>query len=1083
MPMKTARPGIARTISTSNDVGIAATLHTMQIQQPPLHQLASKSTNLPFLSTVDTLSGVLQDVGKLIEHFPYIEGIAGILRGIIKIRQEMKDAEEYCKEVIDHVLDLSNEIILKLQKISESIQKDRLEHVQNDLKEYHGFLKEVLHDVEKYLQGYQDRNLFVKWIYRNTDIIKKLEKRTIRFKEKYESRVIFNIAIMITAPQNSTSTNPPPLWTPIPNPAPMFGRGSEMEDMLSHMRANKPLRIAILGPGGMGKTTLALHFLHTQAVMEEYPSRLFISCEGRNSLDELLLDLAEQIRIPSEQRKEYLQDQILVALRDLPTVICIDNLETLWESAKLRPVTEDFLNRLSSIQSLGLIITIRGNQRPNRVTWPRPLLKPLPSLSIESSLQTFEEIVGLQPDNKVEMLLQEVEGIPLAITLISYLIRDNVESPDALWRRWQQEKNRVLETGPDKNSSLTISISLSFNSSRMTDDSRELLWLLSFLPDGLSNVNEMLEDITGYIPHFCQALSVLKSVSLVQINRQLSVERIHILSPIKYFTLGSMSSFKLQESMLEFFVNLLSKYNNKSDPQAHQIIPGEFYNISHLLTACYDKGQPELNIIQATIKWTNWALYLGRPLDNLIIRAIENAYVTDLKADCHSALGQVCLYKDKLHDAQSAFQEALGLHKQAQSILGQATDLRWLGDLYLLTGHLEEAEKSFLDAVEYHKQAQDILGQADDLWHLGNLYLRRGQLEEAETSLLDALELYKQAQDILGQANDLRCLGDLYLRRGQLEEAEKSILDALELHKQAQSIFGQAYDLQSLGDLYLCRGQLEEAEKSLLDALELHKQAQDSLGKANDLQSLGDLYLRRGQLEEAEQSFLDALELHKQAQDILGQANDLWRLGNLYLRRGQLEEAEKSFLDALELHKQVQDILGQANDLWRLGSLYLQRGQLEEAEKSLLDALELHKQAQDILGQANDFRCLGDLYLRRGQLEEAEKSLLDALELHKQAQSIFQQAYDLQSLGDLYLRRGQLEEAEKSLLDALELHKQAQSIYGQAYDLQSLGDLYLCRGQLVEAKRCLNTALQLFRDIKLPEWETHALQLLSKLSS
>ncbi|KIJ38861.1 hypothetical protein M422DRAFT_258508 [Sphaerobolus stellatus SS14] len=197
--LKTARPDIARATSTTNNVGIEATLPTLQIQQL---QPASKATNLPVLNTVDTLLGILQDVGKLVEPFPYIEGIVGILRGVIKIRQEMKDAEEYCKEVLDHVLDLSNEILLKLQKISELIQKDRLEHVQNDLKEYHGFLKEVLHDVEKYLQRYQDRNRLVKWIYRNTDIIKKLEKKTIRFKEKYESRAIFNIAIMVTAPQN-----------------------------------------------------------------------------------------------------------------------------------------------------------------------------------------------------------------------------------------------------------------------------------------------------------------------------------------------------------------------------------------------------------------------------------------------------------------------------------------------------------------------------------------------------------------------------------------------------------------------------------------------------------------------------------------------------------------------------------------------------------------------------------------------------------------------------------------------------------------------------------------------------------------
>ncbi|KIJ38864.1 hypothetical protein M422DRAFT_176082 [Sphaerobolus stellatus SS14] len=375
----------------------------------------------------------------------------------------------------------------------------------------------------------------------------------------------------------STSAGPSPPWTPIPFPAFMLGRESEMENMLSHMRVNKPLHIAILGPGGMGKTTLALHFLHTESVINAYPSQLFISCEGRNSLDELLLDIAEQVGIPSEQRKEYLQNQILGALKKLPIIICLDNLETLWEPATLRTITEGFLNHLSGIQTLGLIVTIRGNQRPNGVTWPQPLLKPLPALKIESSLKTFENIVGIQPDENVQRLLKDVEGIPLAITLISNLIRDEAESPEALWSRWQKEKTKVLETGQDRKSSLTISINLSFNSPRMTEDARELLHLLSFLPKGFSNANQMLEDIQRYIPQFRQALTVFKSVALVEIDQQL--QRIHVLSPIKHFTLECRSYFRLQKPTTEFFIDLLSKYQDKTSFRAHQVITPEFYNI------------------------------------------------------------------------------------------------------------------------------------------------------------------------------------------------------------------------------------------------------------------------------------------------------------------------------------------------------------------------------------------------------------------------------------------------------------------------------------------------------------------------
>ncbi|KIJ38810.1 hypothetical protein M422DRAFT_258446 [Sphaerobolus stellatus SS14] len=414
---------------------------------------------------------------------------------------------------------------------------------------------------------------------------------------------------------------------------------------------------------------------------------------------------------------------------------------------------------------------------------------------------TFENIVGIQPDENVQRLLKEVEGIPLAITLISSLIWDEAESSEALWSRWQKEKTKVLETGQDRKSSLTISINLSFNSPRMTEDARELLHLLSFLPDGFSNATQMLENIQRYIPQFRQALTVLKSVALVETDQQL--QRIHVLSPIKHFTLESGSYFRLQKPTTEFFVDLLSKYQDKTSVQAHQVITPEFYNISYLLSGCYDRGQLELDIIQATINWTNWATYLGRPLDKLIIHAIENTDITDLKADCYYALGQICMHKNSVQNARIAFQNALGHHRQAHNDIGQANDLLDLGKLYMHQNQLEEAEKSFQDALELHKQAQNVLGQAYDLGNLGGLYMSQYELEEAEKSFQDALELHKQAQSVLGQANVLQDLGELYMHRDQLEEAEKSFQDALELHKQAQDVLGQAYDLWGLGKLYM----------------------------------------------------------------------------------------------------------------------------------------------------------------------------------------------------------------------------------------------------------------------------------------
>ena len=63
----------------------------------------------------------------------------------------------------------------------------------------------------------------------------------------------------------------------------MIGRDKEKFEVLDTLLDKTPARIAILGAGGMGKTTLALSSLHDPAVIEHFPLRYFVSCEAVTS--------------------------------------------------------------------------------------------------------------------------------------------------------------------------------------------------------------------------------------------------------------------------------------------------------------------------------------------------------------------------------------------------------------------------------------------------------------------------------------------------------------------------------------------------------------------------------------------------------------------------------------------------------------------------------------------------------------------------------------------------------------------------------------------------------------------------------
>ncbi|THU96161.1 FabD/lysophospholipase-like protein [Dendrothele bispora CBS 962.96] len=92
--------------------------------------------------------------------------------------------------------------------------------------------------------------------------------------------------------------------------ATMFGRDDEKTTLVTTL-CKGHAHVIILGGGGMGKTTLALSALCDIEVIKKHPSRHFISCEGIYSVEALLPELANALRI---RKRENLHDEVLTLL-------------------------------------------------------------------------------------------------------------------------------------------------------------------------------------------------------------------------------------------------------------------------------------------------------------------------------------------------------------------------------------------------------------------------------------------------------------------------------------------------------------------------------------------------------------------------------------------------------------------------------------------------------------------------------------------------------------------------------------------------------------------------------------------------
>jgi predicted ATPase/DNA-binding CsgD family transcriptional regulator len=650
------------------------------------------------------------------------------------------------------------------------------------------------------------------------------------------------VDLFIQSESAATPETETPALTGLPAPLTSFvGREREIETVKQMLQRATVREVTLTGPGGIGKTRLALQV--AERVAQDFPDGVyFVPLVTALSAEDVPLAVLRVLGHPDAD-PEPPASRLEAAIGERTMLLVLDNFEQLARNVQGSRLSE----LLQACPHLRILITSRVHLRMSgeHVLPVPPLDIPATSasdVSLEvvpdaiklfvSRLQAVQPAFSLTAENAplIAAICQQVDGLPLAIELAA--ARGAVLSLPELHDRLQRRLPLLSGGNRDQPERLrTMHSAIAWSYDLLDPPTQAFMRRLAVFSGGISVAAAEATATAGDTGATFDALGELVMNSLLQRSDAADGSRLFMLETVREFALERLEASGEADAARRAHARYFSRFTEEVDPLLWSSASKTLMNTialehDNLRTAMEWSltHEPALALGMAQrlgAFWQKRALWNeGREW----LRRVLAATPAEPSTDRANALGRA----GALAGDQGDFGEAVKLMTEAlemADVLGDAMiKARAYRGLAIVASHqsnFDHANELFTLALEHFRATNDEAGISRSLNDLGLVAERQGDHERAIALQEESLPIARRVGDDWQVCIVLGNLGGAYYDAGNYERGAALSREALQLSRELDDTFGVAVNLYNLGQFQVELGRTPEAVAYYTESLAL----------------------------------------------------------------------------------------------------------------------------------------------------------------------------------------------------------------------------------------------------------------------